>query len=728
MREAATQILSNWRVQTTQQLCDGLNLLLDNAGETLVDFAAKTESVDLQTTFFDAQHLLAMQGDKVLAGFRDELEQAESEGLSHKPAPGSETLSLLERDAYERSVALETIANNCILRNQQNFHALKQRLSAIYSGRKFQVDNLPLNPKRVANSFESAIEILDISSKARLVLFTLFDRYVMNRLDTALSDINQQLAEAGILPTVKYTVRKQASPESSAASAAPSPAPFEEGDDARQHQARGGSPAAEGVETGPEAAPSAEQTMRDITQLVSAQRRRQRYKEISERGGVAPPPVPPQESRRRALEALNSPQLAQQTPNVAPQILTARDNKIVIDKELLLRVRNTLKKQRALINSLMGGSKNVGEREQNAIDIVGMLFEAMLDDQTIPDQLKALLSHLHTPYLKIAVKDPKCLTDTDHPSRKLLGQMLQLGIRWVDPERLRSGIYPTLQYCVRKIIDSPENIDYHELEGELERKSAQLEQAKQVSEKRTLEAEKGKTMLARARDTAESATQALLQTHGLPAGVRVFLQTVFTDYMSLLLLRNDLDPNRPDCKKSLAAAVKLIENVDTQDIPSALQAGEQLKQFIITLLPHYQDKIDRFLSNLDTTIAHTDDEQVEEIVLETSAAEKEPPAIDEAAAAHVLQIPAGSWFWLQENPTEQPLMVKLLWANPHTRHVLFVDQHGQKRARMTLEDAASKFDNKILTPVEAHPEGVFGRLLTSIKQRLESTLATGTHS
>ena len=188
-------------------MCDGLNLLLDNAGEALVDFAAKTESVDLQTTFFDAQHAVAMQGDRVLAGFRDELEQAETEAITHKPAPGAETLSLLERDAYERSVALETIANNCIQRNQQNFHALKQHLSALYGGRKFQLDDLPLNPGRVANSFETALEVLDISNKARLVLFTLFDRYVMGRLDDALSDINRQLAEAGVLPTIKYTVK-----------------------------------------------------------------------------------------------------------------------------------------------------------------------------------------------------------------------------------------------------------------------------------------------------------------------------------------------------------------------------------------------------------------------------------------------------------------------------------------------------------------------------------------
>ena len=332
--------LDTWRNQTIQRLCDGLNLLLDNVGETLVDFAAKSESVDLQTSFFDAQHLLAMRGDTLLASFRDELiRQEEDSNIQHKPTLGEETLSLLEREAYERSVALETIANNCALRNQQNFHAFKQRMSAIHGGRKFTLDDLPLNPKRVANAYEHAIEALDIPSRVLLVLFTLFDLYVMAELDVAVSEINQRLADAGVLPTVKYTIVQQ------------------ERDPVQQHDDNPegadsvfNDPASEP----PPPAPTAEQTMTEISRLLSAQRRRRAYKELSEPPANYPP-VPPQESRQRVNEAPDSPQLAQQAPNPASQLLVTRDDKVVIDKELLLKVRQTLKKQRALIHALMGG-------------------------------------------------------------------------------------------------------------------------------------------------------------------------------------------------------------------------------------------------------------------------------------------------------------------------------------------------------------------------------------
>jgi hypothetical protein len=721
MKKAATLILSNWHTRTMQRLCDGLDLLLDNVGETLVDFAAKSESTELQTAFFDAQHLLAMQGDAILRGFRDELTQAEQNPFGTRPTPGDETLSLLERDAYERSVALETIANNCILRNQQNFHALKQRLSAIYGGKKFQVDTLPLNPKRVASSFEKAVDPLDIPSKVLLILFTLFDRYVMSEMDLAMSEINHELADAGILPTVKYTIVGSKDRQGPARRNSPRRAPAPGSADSDLSDYEDPPSYFEGDAPGGIDAPSAEQTMRAITDLVSAKRRRERYKELNYNPSDYPP-ISPAESQRRALSALESPQVLRQAPNPAAQLLSTRDNKVIVDKDLLLKVRNTLKKQREIINSLMGGAKNVGEREQNAIDIVGMLFEAILDDQTLPPQLKTLLSHLHTPYLKIAVSDPSFLNDAQHPARHLLDQMLQLGMRWLDPERLRSGIYPTLQYCVRKILDSNGKPDYEHLEGELMRKASQLEQAKKVSEKRTLEAEKGKTMLARARETAESATQTLLQTRGLPSGVRIFFQTIFTDYLSLLLLRNDLNPQHINCKASLDAAVRLIEAVDAGNMDEARSAGTQLQELIMLLLPHYQDKIDLFLRNLGKD-SGTDTQAPETTA--TSAKQKDKP-LDEAQARRILEIPVGTWFSLQKTPAEQPLMVKLLWANPHTQHALFVDQHGLKRARLSLREAVQRLDDGSLQQIRVRPEGVFAQLLGAIKKRLESAPATGT--
>jgi len=734
MEQAADRILADWQTDTRQQLCEGFAALLENVGTTLVDFAAKTESLALQTNFFDAQQILERERARLLRDFCAQVELAGSRPLETKPSLGGETLSLLERDAYEGSVALGTIASNCVQRNQQNFHAFSQRISALSGGRRYEIDDLPLNPGEITACLEKVISGLDISSKVRLVLFTLFDRYVMRRLDTALSSINEQLAKAGVLPTIRYEIKKpassispSASPPDLAADASPSQATTgAQAPPPQPGQIAGGS-AQRGFSR--EGAPTAEETMDAITRLVTARREQQAYSQARGRGQSAVQVMPPEESRREALAALSSEPIAREAAeSPAMEVLTDHDNKIVIDKELLFRVRNTLKKQRVLINSLMGSNKVLNDREQNAIEVVGMLFEAMLDDQTLPDQLKALLSHLHTPYLKIAIRDPRSLSDTDHPARDLLGRMLQLGMRWVDPERLRSGLYPTLQHCVREIIDSPETVDFKALAQEVETKAAQLGQAQKVSEKRTLDAEKGRTMLSRARETAESATRALLESHALPAPVRIFFQTVFTDYMSLLLLRNELNPNDPKCREALNAAVRLIESVDRSDVPAAQQAGESLKQLIEVLLPHYQNKIDMFLEHLEHTITAAEREQP--LAPETESATEATAAADtgEEQIARAMEVAPGSWFMLQEQPDEQGLMVKLLWSNPHTHHLLFVDQHGLKRAHLSAQEFVQRLDSGLLEPIEIQSEGVLARLLSAIKRRLESSLAKETES
>lgn len=734
MEQAADRILAEWQADTRQQLCEGFAALLENVGATLVDFAAKTESLQLQTNFFDAQQILERESADLLKNFCAQLELVGSHPSEAKPLVGGETLSLLERDAYERSVALGTIAGNCVQRNHQNFHAFAQRLSALSGGRRYEIDDLPLNPREITACLEKIIGGLDISSKVRLVLFTLFDRYVMRRLDTALSRINEQLAKAGVLPTIRYEIKKppgSSAPLGGIPEAAAEPASAQEpGVTQAPGQNPGHPPAGARQASSPqEQAPTAEETMDAITRLVAARREQQTLSQAPGRVQNRVPTLPPEESRREALAALSSEPIAREAAeSPALGVLNDQGNKIVIDRELLFRVRSTLKKQRALINSLLGNNKVLNDREQNAIEVVGMLFEAMLDDQTLPDQLKALLSHLHTPYLKIAIRDPRSLSDTDHPARDLLGRMLQLGMRWVDPERLRTGLYPTLQHCVREIIDSPETVDFSALAKDVETKAAQLAQAQKVSEKRTLDAEKGRTMLSRARETAESATRALLESHALPAPVRIFFQTVFTDYMSLLLLRNELNPNDPKCREALNAAVRLIESVDRSDIPIAQQAGESLKQLIEVLLPHYQNKIDMFLEHLEHTITSAEREQPPAPKVEHTAQASTAKESDEELIAKAMEVAPGSWFMLQESPEEQALMVKLLWSNPHTHHLLFVDQHGLKRAHLSAQEFVQHLNSGSLEPIEIQSDGVLGRLFSAIKRRLESSLSKETES
>lgn len=741
MQDKASAILDSWKSQTIVQLCDGIQTLFDNAGDVFIDFASKTESAAVQTDFFDAQREIFLKGSDLRAPFQARLD-SEASVLSAQPIerPGQETLNLLDKDEYELSVALETIAHNCEARNRENLYALRQRLSALSGGRKIRREQMPLNPQMVTSAFEREADKLDITKQVRLVLFTLFDRYVMQLLDDAYSEINRILAEAGVLPTIHYEVVRHITDEQGKSKRTRTPA----NEVAEVHSEFSDSISTVESTFAPPMQPNlptTEESLRAISLLLSRQRKRLARKAQkdapahNEQGtdiplrseaapiaagdspssaGSTPTPTPAYGGRPAINQALDSIQAT--TAAAHPEMVTALNptsDKMVVDKRLLLRIREALRRQREVIRNL-AGRNNIGEREDNLIEIVGMLFEAILDEEKTPSSVKTLLSHLHTPFLKLAINDPAFLESPEHPARLLLENMLRVGTRWVDPENLRQGIFPTLQYCVQQIIEKPLSPDYEHLSEQLDKREQQLRQNQTLTEKRTLEAEKGQARLEHARDTATSATHTLLAEHRLSPPVRSFLETLFTDYLSLLLLRNQMNPEADACKKALGAAVNLVEANGQNNTEGMLRSAEELHLLISELLPHHEGRMSDFVAQLRTAPA---------LESATPAVAPDPLTKKKAAIkeAKALELTPGSWFRWHNGEQPGGRRIKLLWSNPHTGRLLFVDQAGAKVAHMPADGVANDMaSGKLELLTDSRRTGFFDGLLSAVRKRLET--------
>src|SRR5690606_4912333 len=87
----------------------------------------------------------------------------------------------------------------------------------------------------------------------------------------------------------------------------------------------------------------------------------------------------------------------------------------------------------------------------DTVDLVGAIFRYMLDEPKLADVVKSLLSHLHTPYLKLALIDPSLLEDQNHVARQLLDRMADYGARWVTDERERV-VLPKLREMVETLL------------------------------------------------------------------------------------------------------------------------------------------------------------------------------------------------------------------------------------------------------------------------------------
>ena len=61
----------------------------------------------------------------------------------------------------------------------------------------------PLGPRRLCEAFVEACRDLDTDIKVKLIIYKLFERFVLNGLGQLYAESNRQLVDAGVLPQLK---------------------------------------------------------------------------------------------------------------------------------------------------------------------------------------------------------------------------------------------------------------------------------------------------------------------------------------------------------------------------------------------------------------------------------------------------------------------------------------------------------------------------------------------
>ena len=64
------------------------------------------------------------------------------------------------------------------------------------------------------------------------------------------------------------------------------------------------------------------------------------------------------------------------------------------------------------------------------IEIVGMLFDHVLQDSQVPAEIKAVLSRLQFPVLKVALTDADFFASSSHPARRLIDRLASTAVGW----------------------------------------------------------------------------------------------------------------------------------------------------------------------------------------------------------------------------------------------------------------------------------------------------------
>ncbi|MFA7387191.1 MAG: DUF1631 domain-containing protein, partial [Thiohalobacteraceae bacterium] len=685
--------------------------MLDNTDVALLEFAGKAESNAAQGKFFEAmQELKRKRGEleqcffKVVdRGFRTFING--DLDVDREPAPAPELrrsppqLRLVEKQEVEAELPVQNMVAKANASYSELLYGLNQRLAVINGGAKLPEARLPGGPVQFAEAARTAFDLLAVDAKIRMIVYAGFERYVMRELSAMYEEYNRRLVNAGVLPNLKYEIRKAHDPRPVKAN-----------------------PVAASTTTGAAGSVGApvtigEETFQSVLELMARSHRAA----VVPRGGRASAHEPPSEevaagARTSILGTIDSIQLEYSAADANRRFHEDVIENIGVDLNLLERLKTTLAEER---QRLYGGvdRRRVAGADADIIDLVGMLFEFVLQDEQLPNAVKALLSRLHTPYLKVAIIDRQLFTEKRHPGRRLLDAMAEAGTRWVAEEDLTRGIFPCMRAMVERILrDFTDDLGlFDELLDEFNSHLREVEQKAQAIERRSVEAADGQARLHNARARANAEMDVLLRGAHLAAEPGSFLRQVWVEKLTFILLRE----REGDFSDAWKLAVKLAETLVWSLTPPAdaaardrlhealptlradLRAGlEELQGYgrrdndrIFTQLCDWQDRAllhpaagessaDDEASVPESEAQHRDDVQAAEPLSPTLQAQME----------RLGQLAFDTWFEFIETDTGRCHRLKLAWYSKISSNYMFVDAMGVKAAEYAKGDLARRLD------------------------------------
>jgi hypothetical protein len=718
-----TALLNDCHGMALTHLRPYLDKLFMNSDLALLEFAEKAQTEASQIRFMEAMSVIQKNRAHIEEVFLREVRKGFTEFGSpamHGPrTAGSiyEPLTLVSKQDTDIQVAIQNMVSSAALGSTLTLSALRKRLAVLNNGRMPEDTQIPAGPHNLANAFHQGVKDIDLDHETRLIVYLLFDKFVLDNTRPLYDKYNQHLVKSGILPHLRYEVRKY-----------PINTPVHQGvrqsgtggATVRQHT---GVPASH---TGNQHS-LADELFSDILELLSQHTRTthttahaQETEKGNRQGGnsgsvnTAHSPIEPQElvtiihnlqnNRITDTSAVASTVPGAYNPEQQTQLVSTMIEQLGAEREQLLRGTERRKMPSA---------------DTQIIDLVGMMFEYMLRDKNIPSIAKAELSRLHTPYLKVAILDKGVFSNTTHPAHVLLNRLASAAAHWVFEDNLERGVFPCLRNIVQRIIEEFENsLDiFPELLDVLDATLRSLDDKAVAIEERSRQAAKGKERLGMARAWATKAVEERVSGHRIPVRLRDLLVDTWIDKLTFIYLREpdseestswrlatqaieaiiwtveprntdeereELRKRLPDLRKQIKLSLETLSVYGNNDNEAQLTLIRELQNeaTLKTEQPaesgpdedETQDAPPPAPVASENTESGVDKTAIHDEIIDDLEARLTPE--EEAALSELEQVGFGAWFIIQENEAFPPQKVKLSWYSSISGKYMFVDSMG----------------------------------------------------
>ena len=696
-------------------LVDAFVLGLERFDDALFDRAERAAGSQLM--YLEAMRELRRRRSDIAGRFRDHLEEAWQALAAGTPlsieqvmvreqSAADGNLRLVSEDELESRLAVRNLAA-VILRDYKSVLArLDRRLGWLAGGLELDADHNPIGPEHIGAAVHEGFAVCELDTDVRLVLIKLCERDLAPGIGRAYESIDQHLVRAGVLADAQPA--QPAPPGRPEPQRAPPPPRHEHEEDTppawaarflnRMSHMRGYMQSeVDPFRGGFDAPADPEAGLLEALQNFMQESRGPRRTQPAHFNPDARPL-----SQREMLSVLS---LLQTTPSATLRAAISDS-----EESLAQRLKNEVLAS-ATRMGMDPAAAQLSPTDEDAIDLVGMLFDVMLDERDLEGRSRELIGRLAVPFVKVALLDRHMFVQKTHPARRLLNVLAEA----CEGNAGDTPAERTLMSKVEDIVDRlvaefNENLAiFRTLEEDFREFLAQHKRKVEIAERRAAEIQRGQERLEAARARAEAELSSRLDGRALPQAIEDFMRQPWAHHVTMAILREG--EQGESVGEALALADGVLAELDEANLHIAgkpwLQAWRPALQKVFASVGMNADAASGAIDALHDTLqavaqARPDLEKALPELPPVSLpklGEDENPAVELVAgtdtldfdptdADHFRALPVGTWLdFIDKDNKVQP--GKLSWVSPISSRLLFVNRRGVRFCVASPEELAA---------------------------------------
>lgn len=749
-------LLNMAREAALPALVESFSTVLARFDDVLFDRAGNAGASQL--LFLDGMRELRRRREDIVYGFRQHLAQAWDALQAGEPLSAEavlagqvqEGLSLVPEHVLESRLAVRNFATVLLRDFKQVLSRLDRRLGLIAGGIELNADTNPISPEHLGVAIHEAFADCELAPEVRLVLIKLCERDLHQPIGKRYDKVDEELAAAGVMPQMPSPRRPAPRP--------PTPPRREEhegldpdgmaGDDGaapewarrfadrwaesrgRMQNAHAGQDA--GGDPGDAMGGNQGMLLDALHELL--QQTRHVREDATSAAGVAVGQQRPL-SQREMMSVLS---LLQATPSATLRAAIGEDG-----ESLAQRLKSEVLSGATRLG-VDPGQARLDPQDEDAIDLVGMLFDVMLDERDLEGRSRELIGRLVVPFVKVAMLDRRMFVQKTHPARKLLNSLAEACEGNTGESQAERVLMGKVEEIIERLVaEFNENLAiFLTLEEEFRDFLTQHRRRIEIAERRAAETQRGQEKLEMARTRSAAELDRRIADATLPQAIGEFLRQPWQHHLTLSVLREGEDG--ASVSEALALADGVLEEVAEarrQIVGKPwLQAWHPALRKVFGSVGVHADAANSAIDTLHDTLQSIAESRPEleralpelpQVALPAPPPQDTPTVelggkvdindFDNADADRFRGLDIGTWLDFVDKDGKVQAG-KLSWVSPISSRLLFVNRRGVRFCVASPEELAVMVR---LGRLRAHiDDGAFDSAMQGVIDRLDSSNAT----